>query len=111
EEVNGSLGPGGIGDLRQRRVADRTEGPEGALLLGDLETVLLRDRADLAVGVGPRSSLAHPLDKGLDLARLQLRLRRHLRLAGVVNGLDEQALVRLAWDNRRPRIAAVHQGG
>src|SRR5206468_1315242 len=48
--------------------------------------------------------------EGGDLLLLELGLRRHLRLIGVVDGFDEQTLVRLAGNDRRARIAATHEG-
>ncbi len=59
---------------------------------------------------GPRGAEFDPRLERRDLVVGQLRFRRHGEIAFVPHGREEQALGRLAGDNRRARVAAAEQG-
>ncbi len=62
-------------------------------------------------GAWVRSAHFYPLDQGFHLSGRELLLRRHLHvLVLVTDGLDEQAFVRVASDERRAGVATGEDG-
>ncbi len=59
------------------------------------------------VRLGPRQTQLDPPPEAGDLARRELTLRRHLQLAAMLDGRDEQALARLARHGRRAAVAPL----
>ena len=56
-----------------------------------------------------RGSQRHPLLKLVDIRLGQLLLRRHLRLVEISDRADQQALVRLAGHDSRPRVTSFKE--
>src|SRR5207244_2009771 len=85
----------------------RLERPELAAL-HQVDGPPARDRRP---GVGKQSTAADPLDENGDVAVGQLPLGRHLHaLILVPDGADQQALLRLAGDDRRSTVSAFLDG-
>ena len=93
---------------RQGRRAQRLEGPERALLGGDDVPLRSDGRWRRARRRGPRCATADPLDEDVDVLGLQFGPAvRHLRRAGdLLDRLNQQAVVRLARDDRGTRLSA-----
>jgi hypothetical protein len=86
-------------DHRHRRIAQRLKRPVRP-------AGILRKRRGRGL-VGPRRPEFYPLLESRNLAVGELLLGRHLNIAFVANGRDEQAFSWIAGDNRRPRYATL----
>src|SRR5205814_2377686 len=90
------------------RATDWLEGPVGAVSFRDRETSWFGARIFRFVVSGPRRSHLDPCSEIGDLAVGKfLVLGRHLQVfVGVANGLDEQTFLRIAGNDRQPRLAS-----
>ncbi len=86
---------------------ERLECPPGAVLGGEFRR---RPRWGVAGGFGPGCAHLDPLLENLDLFGLQFGLGGHPQ-AVVMDGLDQEALIKFAWHHRRAAISAFEHEG
>ena len=95
---------------RNGRHLQRLERPEGPLLGRDDVLAALRSchRRCCFVRDRPVGARLHPCNQILDFLILELAAHRHLELRiGLPHRLDDEALVGIARDHRRPRLSAL----
>src|SRR5262249_14514704 len=102
------MGERGASSARHGRAADGAEGPEGAIRVGDTEArlALPNERGETRIGSAP----ADPLRQRGDVLVTEALPGRHLETA-IVNGIDQQAFIRLAGDDDGAGLSAAEQGG
>ena len=98
--------PRDVLDGRRNSVLDWLKGPPALLGLGHLKAAGRR-RLERRVRGGPRCPEPHPSRELGDVRVRQLLLRRHLRFIEIADGLNQETLARLAWQNSRTCIPAA----